>query len=265
MMRRAAFTGAAVAAAAVLVGVACSRAKEDQPTRTISREGSSTAPAGSEADQRGHALVRVIHAVPSGAAVNVFADDAKAFAAVTYKTVTPYREFPSERIDFKVRKSGKDAAEPLAHDSEGLSGGAHYTIVLLPGDNKGEPVSVRVLGDDMTPPDSGKAKVRVINATPDVKDIKLTAPGKKGKVADIGGPASTQSYDQVEPVAGPLEIRSEKNDKVLARVSDAQLEPGKLYTILFVGRRAGTPKLEALTVQDELTGVPEKGAESSER
>jgi hypothetical protein len=145
--------------------MACSsEPKQTQPVTSKTDSGTSTAPPAKEVAQRNNALVRVINAVPGATSLDVFADDQKVFESVSFKTTTPYKELSDNRHTFRVRPAGQNSAQPVAENSEGLSGGKHYTIVLMPGTN--DKTTMNVVNDNITQP-SDKAQVRVINASPD--------------------------------------------------------------------------------------------------
>jgi hypothetical protein len=48
-----------------------------------------------------------------------------------------------------------------------LSGGKHYTIVVMPDTN--DKTTVSVINDNIAPPPADKAQVRVIHASPDAE------------------------------------------------------------------------------------------------
>src|SRR5215831_6626527 len=117
-------------AAAMFLAAACSNEpKQTQPVISKSGTGTSTAPPAKEVSQRDNALVRVINAAPGAPVVDVFADDQKIFDAVSFKSVTPYKELSNQRHTFRVQQAGKDKEQPIAENSEGLSGGRHYTVL----------------------------------------------------------------------------------------------------------------------------------------
>jgi hypothetical protein len=102
---------------AMLIG--CSReAQQNQPVKTSTDQGSSAAPPAKQSAERDKALVRVVHAMPTGPSIDVFADESLAFSNVSYKTVTPYQELPDDRLAFRVRPAGSVGTEPLAENSE---------------------------------------------------------------------------------------------------------------------------------------------------
>ena len=121
----------------VVLASACSReSQQTQPVTTKTEKGTSTALPAKGVEQRGKTLVRIIHAMPGSPAPDVFADEAKAFAKITYKTVTPYKELcgklpptppvaeipaPSSnrlQVVFRIRAVAQDTMPPLAEATE---------------------------------------------------------------------------------------------------------------------------------------------------
>src|SRR5262245_48159274 len=99
------FTAAFGLATAVTLA-ACSPSTDHAAVTTSSPGGASTATPAANAAERDNALVRFVNAVPAGPTVDVYADDAKAFAAVAYKSVTPFEEVAGERSTIRVRATG---------------------------------------------------------------------------------------------------------------------------------------------------------------
>jgi hypothetical protein len=57
------------------------------------------------------------------------------------------------------------------------------------------------------------------------------------------------------PARQPSEVRPEGQEKAVLTVPNANFEKGKLYTIVVTGHAKGTPKLQALMVEDQLGGT----------
>lgn len=244
-----------VALAALLLAAACSsEPNQNQPVTTTTNTGTTNAPPASEVKQRGNALVRVVHAVPGGASVDVFADDTKVFTSIAYKTASPYKEVSGERHTFRIRPAGQDTAQPLAENSEGLSDGKHYTVVAWAG-NDGKP-ALYIVNDDLVPPSSGKAKVRIIHASPDAGEVDVYA--KEGNKKLFGGVNALKetSYSEFEPMSGTLEVRPEGKNNAVLTIPNVKFDAGDTYTIVVLGKAQGTPKLEAMIVEDKLGGAP---------
>lgn len=247
----------------LFLAAACSsEPKQTQPVTTTSSGGTSTAPASKEVAERNNALVRVINAMPGRMSLDVFADDQKVFEAVAFKSVTPYRELSEARHAFRVRHAGQDTAQPIAENSEGLSGGKHYTIVVMPDTN--DKASVHVVNDNITAPPADKAQVRVIHASPDAGEIDVVE--KQGNKTLFSG-ANFQrgtSYMDVDPMQTTLEVKQEGQENAIVTLPNANFEKGKFYTIVLTGHAKGTPKLETLMVEDQLGSAPTASASSQD-
>jgi hypothetical protein len=238
----------------LLLAAACSsEPKQTQPVITKTDSGTTTAPPAKEAEQRNQALVRVINAVPGSVSFDIFADDQKVFESVAFKNVTPYKELSDARHLFRVRHAGQDAVQPVAENSEGLSGGKHYTIVVMP--DTSDKISLYVVNDNITTPPANKAQVRVIHASPDAGEIDVV--DKQGNKKLFGGVNFERetSYMDVDPMKTTLEVKPEGQDKVMVTVPNANFEKGKFYTIVVTGLAKGTPKLQTLMVEDHLGGA----------
>jgi Domain of unknown function (DUF4397) len=255
--------------ALVLLAGACSReSQQTQPVTTTTEEATSTAPPAKEVEKRGKTLVRFIHAMPGNPVLDVFADDAKAFVNITYKTVTPYKELagklpptptvaevsaPSNKLQFtfRIRPVAHDTTPPLAENSEVLTPGNHYTVIALPG-AEGKKPSLKITSDDLTPARSDKARVRVIHASSDAGEVDVYAKERDKALFDGVNFESEAGYKEVEPMTATLEVRPKGKKNTLATASKVKWEAGKTYTIIVTGRAKGAPKLEAITVEDQL-------------
>jgi len=249
-------------AAATLAGAACGPSDENRATQTTTGEGTSSAPAGEQAAASDRALVRVANAIPGDRQADVVAGEQKAFTNVDYKAVTPYKQIHEERATLKLLASGQEMAAPMAENTEGLSAGDRYTVVAMPGGD-GKAAELVVLNDDVTPPSEGKAKVRIIHASRDVGQVDVAMSGTQEPMFDGVNVAGSSGYKEVDPARGSLEVRAADKKAVLATVPGASFEPGKLYTVLVVGRADGTAKVEAVTVEDQL--IPAHSMDDMER
>ena len=232
--------------------VACSReSSQNQPVKTTTDSGSSTAPASHEAANRDKALVRVVHAMPAQPAVDAFAGDSRTFSNVTYKTVTPYAELKDDRQRLTLKPAGRPGS--LAENSENFAGGKHYTLVAVPTSAQDPKPELKVLADDLTPPSSGKARVRVINASPDVGEIDVYTMNNAEKLFAGVNFKSEAGYTEIAPTTTVVELRPEGKKQPLLMMPQFSFEPGKTYTIVVMGR-AKNHQLEAVTVEDQFVG-----------
>lgn len=238
-----------------IVGLAtagCDRTETSTaPITTTSPAGESTAPAPATIESRDEALVRVVHAVPAGAPVDVYAGDLAVFEHLVYKAVTSYRVLEGKRYAFAVRPAGMPTAKPLSSNTEGLRDGNYYTAFVLPGTGHG--AHLRVVDDLLTSPGTGKAKVRVVHGSADAGELDLYATGAKEALFDGIDFQSVTAYREIEPVNGQLEIRVEGQATAVFSVANAHIEAGRFYTVVIVGNVRSTPKIEAFIIADAPT------------
>lgn len=240
---------------ALVLAVGCSsESKQTQPVSTRTDSGASTAPPASEAAKRNNALVRVINTVPGNASFDIFADNQKIFESVRFKSVTAYKELSDELHSFRLLSAGQDSSQPIVENSQNLSGGKHYTIVVMPGTN--DKTTLYVVNDNITAPAADKAQVRVINASPDAGQIDVVQKQENKELFSGVNIETGTSYMDIAPMKTTLEVRQEGQDKAIVTVPNANFEKGKFYTIVVTGKMKGMPALQTLMVEDQLTGTP---------
>ena len=92
---------------------ACNETRDTGAVTTEKEGGTSTTPTAEVVEERDNALVRVVNAMPGGAA-SIFAGDSLAFANVAYRGVTDWKEMPDDYFGFKVVNAGarSDQGDP---------------------------------------------------------------------------------------------------------------------------------------------------------
>jgi len=230
--------------AVALLAAGCKNTRDTGAVGSRTAEGTSDAPAAAAAANRDMALVRVVNAIPGGA-VTILAGDSVTFPAVGYKKATEFREIPDDRFNFKLGS----AENPLAENRENLDGGGHYTIVAMPDEGGADKRNLRVLDDGLSPVSPDKARVRVINAVPGDLEISVFVRGRADPLFDGINFKSEAGWNEIDPLAGTLELRPEGKKNVLANLPNVKFEGGKSYTFVV----AGTPgKPEIIKIEDEV-------------
>ncbi|HEU5304967.1 MAG TPA: DUF4397 domain-containing protein [Gemmatimonadales bacterium] len=237
------FTGM-LAGGAVLLSAACNNARDTGAVSSKTAGGTSNAPASDVAEKRDVALVRVVNAVPAGP-VTIFAGDSTAFSDVGYKKATPFREIPDDRFNFKLGS----ADTPLAENRENLSGGGHYTIIAMPDEGGADKRNLRVLDDDLKPVSPEKARVRVVNAVPGDLEVSVYVRGRQDPLFDGINFKSEAGWNEIDPIAGTLELRPEGKKNVLASLPEVKFEGGKSYTFVVAGTAS---KPEIIKIEDDV-------------
>lgn len=241
----------AATAAITLIAAGCNRPETTTAAvKTTSPAGTSAAPSSDAAKHRDEALMRVVHAAPSGTNLDLFAGDLLLFDGLGFKSVTPYRAIDGQRYAFALRPAGMARAKPLSSNTEDLKDGDYYTAFAMPGD--GQAPNLRIVSDHLDQPASGKARLRVVHAGIDAGKIALRATGAAELLFDDVDYQVVSDYRDVAPLNGAIQIVGGDAAAVLATVN-THLEAGRFYTIVIVGNARSAPQLEAFLIEDTLT------------
>ncbi len=223
-----------------------------QQVRNRTPDGQTIAPQAAAGEETHSSLMRAVHAIPGAPSIDMFVESMKVFAAVGYKTVTPYTEIADETFVISVRNAGLESSSPLAEVKQSLAGGNHYTIVALPGNDADEPFTLEVLNDDITPPPAGKARVRAVHASASAADLDLYFGARTDALFSGLGFAAATAYIDIDPGTGTLQVCPKGSKIAFVNISNSKFEAGKHYTIFVIGDKDG---LDAITVEDQLIGA----------
>ena len=189
-------------------------------------------------ERRGNPRLRILHASPGALAVDVYVDNSPLFTGLAYGEVSAYTATPPGRRDVTVYLVGATGpGEPLFTASLMLTAGEDYTVAALGRPPRIEPV---VLIDSTPAPAAGRAKVRVLHASPDAPAIDL---------AIERGPTLFQHvcYKQVTSLTEvparmvDLDVRPSGSEEALMTLPDYTFGDGNLYTFVALGLLRGTP------------------------
>lgn len=191
------------------------------------------------------AYVRFVDAYPHAA--DLYFADQKVFNGEP-KSVTDYKTVPAERHEFDLRDNAHRTGDPLAKNSEGLGNGKYYTVIAW-GD-KDDKGNLRVVNDNESAPATGKAKVRIVHAAPGMDAVDLYASGHKDKLASESRFTSASNWQEVDPVTGPLELRTSNKKDNPVRIANVTLQPGKMYTFVVTGGEKAGEKVSVISIVD---------------
>lgn len=227
-------------ASCLALGVGCNRTENASSTGEAHREATTST---------GTASVRYVNAMDAHANTDLYFGDLKVFSGpATANEPTGYKTVPAERRDFALKEAGKPDGVEIEKNSEGLGNGKHYTVIAYENDN-GSPV-LKVVSDEESAPDAGKAKIRIMHAAAKMDPIAIYAPGHKDKLASESRFSSVSTWQEVDPVNGPLQVRA-GDDKNGAMASvPGGIEAGKLYTFVVQGGPKTGKKLHVVRIVD---------------
>jgi hypothetical protein len=194
------------------------------------------------------ALVRVAHFSPDAPAVDVYVDGDKVLSGVEYPTVSSYLELPAGSYDLAVRPAGAAASsDPVIEATAEVKAGAAYTVAAV---GALDDITAEMFGDDLSAPASGKAKVRVIHAAPEVPAVDVAVEGGPTLFEGAEFPSATD-YAEVDAGTYPVRVKAAGGDDVLL---EANL-PVKAGTISSVAAIGGAGKDVRLLPIADATGT----------
>ena len=199
--------------------------------------------AGTSVARRGKSLVRLVNALPGERTIDLSGDDRTVFFDVGYKTVTPYTEIGDNVVKFRLRPGGTDSV--WADNTETLINGNRYTVVVLPTKEGG--ARIVVLTDEVVT-DTGKARLRVVNAAVPYSEVDVGIEGRNDPVFDDVAYGSAAGFKEVDPASAVILVRQDEPPMTALKMQRLRLDAGKSYTIIIAGDKAGA--LQAITVTD---------------
>jgi len=247
-----------VAGGTILLAAACNETRDTGAVTTDKEGGISTTPTAEAVEERDNALVRVVNAIPGGAA-SIYAGDSLAFDNVAYRQVTDLEEMPDDYFGFRVVNAGaRMDDDALAENREKLADGGHYTIIALPDDDADadDDGTLRVLDDELKPITNGKARVRFVHAVTGLDDeLSVFVKGNENALVDGINYSREAGWNEEDPTTGTLEVRGEGSERALATIPNVNIEAGKTYTWVF----AGTPdNVQVISFTDEVAVDPDE-------
>ena len=210
-------------------------------------EDDGTGPGPDPGPEAGVAKLRVVHAEPKVASMDVFVDDTKVLSNMTYLTVSEYLEVESGSRDLAfVTASGTMDGRPVD-----LADGVDYTVLpccsQFPGSS--------LFTDDNSAPAAGHAKLRVVDfaSIESSVDIYVTAPG-----ADLAGETPTATISildassYLEVPAGDFQLRITPFDTKTVVIDSGTLTvaAGQVRTAIAVDAAGGGTPYSLLVLED---------------
>ena len=231
---------------ALLLALACTGTKTEEPVVSTAGGKTEVSEAGTSVARRGKSLVRLVNAMPGDRTIDLSGDDRTVFFDVGYKTVTPYTEIGDNVVHFRLRPGGTDSV--WADNTETLINGNRYTIVVLPTKEAGG-ARIMVLTDEVVT-DTGRARLRVVNAAAPHGDLDVGIEGRTEPVFDDLAYGAAAGFKDVDPAGAVIVVRQNEPPLTALKMPRLRLEAGKSYTIVIAGDKAGA--LQAITVTDAL-------------
>lgn len=130
-------------------------------------------------EDRSKAQLRLVNASSGYASLDLVVDDDRLQTGVAYGETTGYVEVDPDNSDTEVTREGSSTA--LASTMPAVSESNRYTLVAYGGEGSLKTV---LLDDNADEPDSGKVRIRVLNAAPDAGSLDVYLTSADAALAD---------------------------------------------------------------------------------
>lgn len=130
-------------------------------------------------EDRSKAQLRLVNASSGYAAMDLLVDEQRLQRDVAYGQTATYVEVDPADSDTQITRPGSGTA--LASTVPSVNEGDRYTLVAYGGEGS---LRTALLDDNADEPDSGKSRVRVLNAAPDAGDVDVYLTSADASLAD---------------------------------------------------------------------------------
>ncbi len=186
-----------------------------------------------------NARLRVLHTSPDAPALDAYVDGSPVATHLLYGQLSDYVTLSPERHRLQIFPTGTHRPEEELVDTqpEKLKPYTAYTVAAM--DNL-QDIQAILIEDSTLAPAQGRAKVRVVHASPDAPAVDIGVSGGP-TLFDLVSFTEATPYHELDPGVFDLEVRRSHHSEVIARVEDYPISGDHLYTFVALGLVDGEP------------------------
>jgi hypothetical protein len=179
------------------------------------------------------ACVRLTHAAPDSADVDIYVNDVIAAEDLSFSTVTEFVTLPSgEAQVFSVTAAGSPIEEAFVTTDLGLDPGQAYEV-LVTGD--AEDPQLTITGIDLRPVPAGQARLGIIHASPDAGSVNIGLDDGTTVAEDLDF-RGVSEYKAIDEGTYEIQVSPAGDDQAVLLTSELQVTTSIVYDIVVVGR-----------------------------
>ncbi|GGF99362.1 DUF4397 domain-containing protein [Paenibacillus abyssi] len=188
--------------------------------------------------------VRIIHASPDAADVDVYINGKQAAHHLAYKDIVPYSNVTAGQYTIDLYPAGQKD-RPILSQTLNVQSGHSYTVAAC---NKQKDLRLYAYIDDPAPA-AGMAKLKFIHLSPDAPPVDIKV--KQGAVLfkQVGIPQATE-YASLPAGAATIQLFAAGTGEPDLEVPELSLTPDSVRTVIVFGCLNGRPPLETLLLSD---------------
>lgn len=188
--------------------------------------------------------IRVLHAVPNGPNVDIYADNILIGENIGYGEHTDYISVPLGTYQVSLYLAGS-MNSPILSNTLTVDEVSTITVAAIGTPNDIEFLAITDSNEEI---EEGKAMLRFGHLSPDAPAVDITLPDGTLVFEDVSFKQVT-SYIRATQTSYTLEVRLAGTSTVVL-TSDINIEPNNYYTVYAIGLVGEPPELEAILLSD---------------
>ncbi|MGL5380900.1 DUF4397 domain-containing protein [Clostridium sp.] len=189
--------------------------------------------------------IRFIHAVPSAAAVDIYANGELVAKNISFSNISCYFDAAPGNYEVQIYPSGTYDS-PLFTKNIDIMPNSASTVSIITLSNK---IDFFVLNDAPTPTSITNSFVRFINLSPNAPLLTLSLPNDISLFNSVEY-VETTGYYPLSPGIYNFKVFFASSEGLSKFIKNIKLSNGGFYTIYILGLFNGNPKLGSLLVDD---------------
>ncbi len=176
-------------------------------------------------------MVRVMHASPDAPAVDIYVNGQAVLRNVPFFAYSDYLSLPDGSYRVAVTPAGKPEADAVLRATLNLSGGFTGTVGAV---NFVKNIEAALFQDNLAPVADGKARVRIIHASPNAPAVDIKLAGTSTVVV-ANAPFKAAATVEVDPGTYKFDISPAGQSAVVFTTPELRFESGWIYTLVATG------------------------------
>jgi LPXTG-motif cell wall-anchored protein len=185
------------------------------------------------AAQPSQSRLRVVHAAPDAAAVDVFHNGALVSGNWTFGKISDYLAVPAGQGQLAISPAGEGVDSAIISLAVTLDANQAYTVAAVGLEN----VTAQLYTDDVSSVASDKVRVRVIHAVPDAPAADVEVVDGPTLIQNLAFP-NASTYIEVAPGTYDLQVVALGDTNAFLQLPGTKLDGGNIYDVVAVGRLA---------------------------
>ncbi len=176
-------------------------------------------------------MVRVMHASPDAPAVDVYVNGQPVLTNVPFFAVSNYLSLPDGSYNVAVTPTGRPEANAVLRATLNVRGGYTGTVAAVGFVSN---IEAALFEDNLSPVPAGKARVRIIHASPNAPAVDIKLAGTSTVVV-ANAPFKAAATVEVDAGTYQFDISPAGQTAVVFTTPPLRFENGWVYTLVATG------------------------------